>query len=445
MEDLTPEQVDKPERMNYLLLSSKLFGPNNYVHQQLRSSEQAHVQLDQVAQSPVQPDLECFQGWGIYSLSGQPVPSETTLFWFKTITLVLSQQALLKGLFPSFLEALFKSPRSLLQAEQPQFSQPVFTGEVLQLSDHLRGPPLDPLQQVHAFPVLRTPELDAVLQDTVGFLGCERTLLAHVQFFIHQYPQVLLFKAALNPFIPQPVLIAGVALIQVQHPARGLAELHKIQMGPLLDLVQVPLDGIQSLRRVNRTTQLGVICKFAEGALGPTVSLMKILNSTGPNIEPLTTILWMRPSSQFLVHQTVYPLNPSLSNLDSSCTLAFLTPSLHNQITSLCSSQDTCPCFHCLCISFLPFTLTRSRLIHAGLLPSFPDFLHLGIKSSCALWKTSLKICQLYSAPLSPRAVSQGALLTNSLKSKKFAFLKFRVLTLLFAYPICLRTVNSTA
>jgi len=34
-------------------------------------SEQGHLALDQVAQSPVQPDLECFQGWGIYHLSEQ--------------------------------------------------------------------------------------------------------------------------------------------------------------------------------------------------------------------------------------------------------------------------------------------------------------------------------------------------------------------------------------
>jgi len=37
-------------------------------------NEQGHLQLDQVAQSPIQPDLECFHGWGIYHLSGQPVP-----------------------------------------------------------------------------------------------------------------------------------------------------------------------------------------------------------------------------------------------------------------------------------------------------------------------------------------------------------------------------------
>ena len=41
---------------------------------QLPSNEQGHPQLDHVAQSPVQPDLECLQGWGIHQLSWQPVP-----------------------------------------------------------------------------------------------------------------------------------------------------------------------------------------------------------------------------------------------------------------------------------------------------------------------------------------------------------------------------------
>ena len=92
--------------------------------------------------------------------------------------------------------------------------------------------------------MLRTPELDAVLQvgshqsrvegqnhlprsagnascdsaqDTVGFLGCERTLLAHVQLFIHQHPQVLLHRAALNPLISQSILILDIVLIVSLH------------------------------------------------------------------------------------------------------------------------------------------------------------------------------------------------------------------------------------
>ena len=37
---------------------------------------------------------------------------------------------------------------SLLQAKQAQLTQPVFIREVLQTSEHLRDPPLDPLQQL---------------------------------------------------------------------------------------------------------------------------------------------------------------------------------------------------------------------------------------------------------------------------------------------------------
>ena len=55
---------------------------------------------------------------------------------------------------------------------------------------------------------------DAV-QDTVGFLGCEGTSLAHVQPAIHQYPQVFFCRAAFNPFISQLVLVVRVASTQV--------------------------------------------------------------------------------------------------------------------------------------------------------------------------------------------------------------------------------------
>ena len=41
--------------------------------------------------------------------------------------------------------------------------------------------------------------------DTIGFLCCKHTLLSRIWYFIHQYPQVLLRRAALNQFIPQSV------------------------------------------------------------------------------------------------------------------------------------------------------------------------------------------------------------------------------------------------
>lgn len=92
-------------------------------------------------------------------------------------------------------------------------------------------------------------------------------------------------------------------------------------------------------------------------------------------------------------------------------------------------------------ICFSSISLTSNSLVsQASLLPSLPNFFLLEIASSCAQWKTSLKICQLCSAPLSLRAVSQGILLNISLKSWKSAFLKFRGLTLLLTWFTFFRT-----
>lgn len=51
---------------------------------------------------------------------------------------------------------------SLLQAEQPQLSQSVLPGEVLQLSDHLCSPPLDSLQKAHILLMVGVPEVNTV-------------------------------------------------------------------------------------------------------------------------------------------------------------------------------------------------------------------------------------------------------------------------------------------
>jgi len=79
-------------------------------------NEQGNLHLHQGAWSPVQPNLECPQGWDIHNLSWQPVPvpphcknffliSSTIFssFSLKPFLLVLSQHSLLKSLFPSFL------------------------------------------------------------------------------------------------------------------------------------------------------------------------------------------------------------------------------------------------------------------------------------------------------------------------------------------------------
>jgi len=69
-----------------------------------------------------------------------------------------------------------------------------------------------------------SPSFDGA-QDRVGLLNCQCALLAHVHLFIHQNPQVLLGRAALNEF-SQSVHTSGIALTQIQHLALGLIEHH---------------------------------------------------------------------------------------------------------------------------------------------------------------------------------------------------------------------------
>jgi len=63
---------------------------------------------------------------------------------------------------------------------------------------------------------------------------------AHCWFMsaaIHQYPQVLFGRAVLYPYMSQLVLIAGLAMTQVQVFAFGFIEPHEIHMGPLHESV----------------------------------------------------------------------------------------------------------------------------------------------------------------------------------------------------------------
>jgi len=71
----------------------------------------------------------------------------------------------------------------------------------------------------------------------LAFWAASAHLVAHVQLFVHQYLQVLLGRAALNPFIPQPVFVLGIALTQVQNRLFGLVELDEVCTGPHLQLV----------------------------------------------------------------------------------------------------------------------------------------------------------------------------------------------------------------
>lgn len=111
-------------------------------------------------------------------------------------------------------ETVFNSQLSLLHAGQTQFFQPFFICQVLQSSNHLDGPLLDPLQFFNVFFELEGPRLGTVFHmcglisaeesgittsfgllaadNTIFLHCCKSTRLAHVQLVIHQYSWVLL-------------------------------------------------------------------------------------------------------------------------------------------------------------------------------------------------------------------------------------------------------------
>ena len=104
-------------------------------------------------------------------------------------------------------------------------------------------------------------------QGTVGLLHCECILPGCVELLVNKHPQVLLLRAALNPFSTRPVFVHGIAPAHV----KDLVELHEVCMSLPLKPVKVPLVGIPSFQHVDHTTQLGITSKLPEGALNPTV------------------------------------------------------------------------------------------------------------------------------------------------------------------------------
>jgi len=123
-------------------------------------------------------------------------------------------------------------------------------------------------------------------QDTAGLLVCECTLSAEVQLFIHQYPQVLL-RAALNPFIRQPVSIVGIAPTVVQYPALALLNLMRFTWAHFSSLsrslwMAFHPSGVSTapFSLVSSANLLRV------HSLLLSMSLMKLLNSTRPNMDP---------------------------------------------------------------------------------------------------------------------------------------------------------------
>jgi len=101
----------------------------------------------------------------------------------------------------------------------------------------------------------------------------------------------------------------------VQDLALGLVEFHPTGFSPEIQPVQIPLKDVPTLRQINASSQLGVICRLTEGALSALDQVIKmILYRTGPStnaweaplmsrhqldLTPFTITLWAWLSSQF--------------------------------------------------------------------------------------------------------------------------------------------------
>jgi len=72
----------------------------------------------------------------------------------------------------------------------------------------------------------------------------------------------------------KPVALHGVVVTQVQDPALGPVEAHTVGLGPLIQPVQIPLQSLPTLKQINTSVQLGVICKLTEGALNSFIHII---------------------------------------------------------------------------------------------------------------------------------------------------------------------------
>ncbi|KAK4818808.1 hypothetical protein QYF61_019737 [Mycteria americana] len=240
-----------------------------------------------------------FKGWRLNHFPGQPLPMLDNPFSEEKFPNIQSKPPLAQ------LEAISSRPITCyLEGEtDPHLSTTSFQAvvECNKTLHQLRCPSLHTLQHLNVSLVVGGPKLNTVFevwphqcrvqghdhfpspaghaivdtsQDAIGFLGRLGTLLAHIQAAVNQHPQVLFCQAAFQPLFPKPVALHGVAVAQVQDLALGLVKPHTIDLSPSIQPVQVPLQSLPTLQKINTPTQLGVICKLTEGALNPFVQII---------------------------------------------------------------------------------------------------------------------------------------------------------------------------
>ncbi|TRZ15800.1 hypothetical protein HGM15179_011299 [Zosterops borbonicus] len=172
-------------------------------------------------------------------------------------------------------------------------------GEVLRVGSHQSG-----VEGQNPFPQPAGHATFDAAQDAFGFLNNKCTLLAHVELLMNQHTQILLLRAALNPFSTQPEGVLGIFPIHMQDS--DFVELHEVHTSLSLKAAKVPLVAIPFLWSVDHTTQMGIVGKLAVGALPLSMPPTKIMESASPRVIPQGRTFFI------YLHWDIKPLTSSL-------------------------------------------------------------------------------------------------------------------------------------
>lgn len=176
-----------------------------------------------------------------------------------------------------------RSPRSLLQAEDSQSSQPFLKGFMFQFWNHLHGPTLDLLQYVHVSLLLLMPRTGPSTPEVSSVL---------IPLFYMLVPQAFFFQAALRWW--PPASRHSVVSPQVQDFAFLFVGTSWGSCWPFSSVFSGPFDGNKTLLFID-LSHFCTVCKLAEGVtLSHHLGLL-VLSSISSSIHP-----WGTPPSSLL-------------------------------------------------------------------------------------------------------------------------------------------------
>ncbi|RMB92479.1 hypothetical protein DUI87_31121 [Hirundo rustica rustica] len=150
----------------------------------------------------------------------------------------------------------------------------------------------------------------------------------------HPYPQVPFLLGTVQPHLPQPITLRGVAEAKVQDSALGLTQLQLVGLCPPIQVVQISLQSHPTFQEIDTRSQLSVIRKFTNQRFNTLIHVINkgieqncaqhrpLRDTTGdwPQLDaaPFTATLWARPSSQFLTQQRELLSEPRAASLSWS-------------------------------------------------------------------------------------------------------------------------------